>query len=310
MNIANIPRWLQPSWEQLVQMQKQPPPAVLMISPQSRDAHVLSQLWAKLLLCESLSRADKDRLPAKPCDECRSCREFSAETHPDYLHVARPDDKRELTVDQIREAIHWSTKTARQSRRVLYIQDAETLNTNAANAFLKTLEEPAEGLVIVLSCRRLNTLPITLRSRCHRMGLKSPRAEELREYLESLERPSAKIEAALELMPADAFSAALIDDDSLERLARWKQAWKRGIEQGDTMAAAEILDDDDWPQAMVWLQRKMLTWAQQSSAGDVVAEAWNISMRMRAMASIALNRRLQIEELLMLLRSAWRKQAA
>lgn len=302
---ADFPSWLARAWEQLCHLQEQPPSAALLVSPQSGDAHVLAELWARLLLCEAAMPQQQEA-----CGSCRSCREINAGTHPDYLRVTKLEDKRELGIDLIRDAITWSAKTARQQRRVLYIQDAETLNNNAANAFLKTLEEPADGLIILLSCRRLNSLPITLRSRCHRVPIASPSGAEYRAFLLRAGYSSQKIDAAIELMPGDIFAVSTIDESTLEQLGRWKQAWKRGVEQGDTMAAAEILDNEDWPQSLAWIQRKMLVWAQSRAAANDMAEAWKLTVRIRAMSSIALNRRLQVEELLMLLRTAWRRHLA
>lgn len=293
--------WLDGAWAHLAAMRKTPAPGVLLVSPQSTDAHRLAQDWARLLLCESEGSTDA------ACGQCRSCREIAGSVHPDLLHIARIPEKRDITIDQIRNAIDWAGRTARGNRRVLYIESAEDLNNNASNAFLKTLEEPARGLVIVLSCRRLHALPITMRSRCQRVSLPSPSDDQFAEYLRSQGMSAQQIHSAHALAPGDVAAAMNLNEGKLERLAGWEQAWRSGVEQGDTLGAATVFDEDDWQDAVLWLQRKVLQWARSPGAATALEPAWKAIVQIRAMKSIALNRLLLAEELLMLLRSAYRQ---
>ncbi len=296
------PEWLVSSWGRLAATLDNPATGVLLVSPQSDDAHAMGLDWMRLLLCEATGAH------GEACGQCRSCREIAGGVHPDVLHVARAADKRDITIDQIREAIDWSGRTARGTRRVLYLQNAEDLNTNAANAFLKTLEEPARGLIIILSCRRLHALPVTLRSRCQRISLPTPNAQQFESYLQEHGLSSTRIRAAHALCPGNVGAALSMSDAGPERLARWESAWRGGVEQGDTLGAATAFDDDDWLEALSWIQRKMLAWARSTDAALALEPAWKAVIRMRAMQSIALNRLLLAEELLMLLRSAYRER--
>ncbi len=296
------PEWLVSSWGRLAATLDNPATGVLLVSPQSDDAHAMGLDWMRLLLCEAKGAG------GEACRQCRSCREIAGGVHPDVLHVARPADKRDITIDQIREAIDWSGRTARGARRVLYLQNAEDLNTNAANAFLKTLEEPARGLVIILSCRRLHALPVTLRSRCQRISLPTPNAQQFESYLQEHGMSPTRIRTAHALYPGNVGAALSMADTGPERLARWESAWRGGVEQGDTLGAATAFDDDDWLEALSWIQRKMLAWARSTDAALALEPAWKAVIRMRAMQSIALNRLLLAEELLMLLRSAYRER--
>lgn len=146
-------------------------------------AMTLAQAW----LCEHPDRA--------PCGRCTSCRLVRQRTHPD-LRVVVPeamrlefewltdDDpllkgsakpSRELKVDQVREAIEWSQRSAGSDRgRALVLYPAQAMNMAAANALLKTLEEPPGALRIVMAGGDPERLLPTIRSRVQRLAVPSP----------------------------------------------------------------------------------------------------------------------------------------
>lgn len=99
------------------------------------------------------------------CDACPSCRKINAETHPD-VKVVLPE-KDELRVDAIR-AIEESLsfKSFEGGQKVIIMDDADFMNVYAANAFLKTLEEPPADSLIILVSSNPDGLPDTIRSRC------------------------------------------------------------------------------------------------------------------------------------------------
>ena len=103
------------------------------------------------------------------CDECSSCKKIDSRTHPDFLMVA--PEKGEIRVDEIRmieEVI--SLAPYEGKRKVVIVDDAETMNPSAANAFLKTLEEPPPQSIIILISASPDRLPETIRSRCSRIN--------------------------------------------------------------------------------------------------------------------------------------------
>jgi DNA polymerase-3 subunit delta' len=103
------------------------------------------------------------------CDKCKSCVKIDSGTHPDFLLVS-PED-RQIRIEEIRrieEALSFKPFEARN--KVVIIDDAETMNISAANAFLKTLEEPPEDSVIILVSSKPDLLPATIRSRCSRIN--------------------------------------------------------------------------------------------------------------------------------------------
>ena len=90
-----------------------------------------------------------------------------AGTHPDLLRVARPEDKHELPIRVIRDlCIDLGLKPMSGRRKLAIIDDADDLNDEAANAFLKTLEEPPEGSVLILIATSAEGQLDTILSRC------------------------------------------------------------------------------------------------------------------------------------------------
>ena len=121
-------------------------------------------------LCHSLLCG---RAKEGACGECGECRLLASENHPDYLVLA--SEKREIKVSQIRElGDFFSLKPHYGRYRVAFLPKADDLNHAAANALLKTLEEPPPGGVIVMACLRLSMLPATIRSRCRKIRFPLP----------------------------------------------------------------------------------------------------------------------------------------
>lgn len=103
--------------------------------------------------------------PDDACGECSSCRRVAAGSHPD-VHLLTPEGS-EIKIDQVRQAqADLSLKAFEGRRKVLIVDDAETMNVASANAFLKTLEEPPGESVIILVSAMPQGLLATIRSRC------------------------------------------------------------------------------------------------------------------------------------------------
>ena len=123
--------------------------------------------------------------------------QVAAGSHPNLLTVRRPwDDKAKklktvITVDEVRRIGHFFglTATERGAWRVVVIDSADEMNTNAANALLKALEEPpANGLFLVLSHQPGRLLP-TIRSRCRMLRMTPLDEGEIEGLMASTEMP-------------------------------------------------------------------------------------------------------------------------
>jgi DNA polymerase-3 subunit delta' len=131
----------------------------------------------------------------RPCGECHACRTTRSGNHPDVEIVApggvcdEPDhrdhsDSRDLRICQVRRLEKLlSLSPYAGSRRVAIIDSADSLHVEAANAFLKTLEEPPAGSVIILLAEREERLPDTVLSRCQKLAFRPVDREVILETL-------------------------------------------------------------------------------------------------------------------------------
>ena len=157
--------------------------------------------WAQALNCEQPSQTEA----RDSCGRCRSCLQIAACTHPDYF-VIEPDSKAatpQIKIEQVREIEQqFVYRPLVGERKICLIDDADRLTIGAANALLKTLEEPPGDSLFILVTSRPHALPITIRSRCQALRFTTP--------------ARTQVEAALilkrELPPADARFLAVFAD--------------------------------------------------------------------------------------------------
>ncbi|MCS3409041.1 DNA polymerase III subunit delta' [Serratia sp. AKBS12] len=111
----------------------------------------------------------------KSCGTCHACRLMLAGNHPDYHVLAPEKGKSSLGIEPIRQVIETLYSHAQQGgAKVVWLAQAESLTEAAANALLKTLEEPPANTYFLLGCREPSRLLATLRSRCFYWHLTSP----------------------------------------------------------------------------------------------------------------------------------------
>ncbi len=174
LNVFNPYPWhLNAFIEQSASINRLPHAVLIQGAPGIGKSHY-AQAFAALLLCE----ARPERGPA--CGQCPACAWFAAGNHPDFRALNRiiDDDGKqagEIKVDQIRALSEFLVVGAhRGGRRVVVIDPADAMNTVVANALLKTLEEPSEGLIFLLVSSRPDAIAATIRSRCQRWPLPTP----------------------------------------------------------------------------------------------------------------------------------------
>jgi len=104
----------------------------------------------------------------KACGDCWDCRQFTAFTHPDLIVVEAEGVF--IKIEQIRESMKFlAMKSFCAPRKILLIKNAQNLNINAANAFLKTLEEPPDNSIILMSAVSMEGILPTIVSRCRKI---------------------------------------------------------------------------------------------------------------------------------------------
>ncbi|HHM06434.1 MAG TPA: DNA polymerase III subunit delta' [Gammaproteobacteria bacterium] len=163
--------WHQGLWQQLIARRRQDalPHALLLAgAPGLGKAHLAAAL-ARSLVCETPDDSGRG------CGRCRACRLHSAGTHPDLLCIAPPERGKALQVEQVRAITRFLSLTPQQAQgRVVTLLEADSMTLQAANALLKTLEEPPGAARLLLVSARPGRLPATLRSRCQRLLFTAP----------------------------------------------------------------------------------------------------------------------------------------
>lgn len=119
------------------------------------------------------------------CGNCKNCLLFNARTHPDTRLVNIEEEVEQIKVDDIREINQFITLSCQQGAyKIICINKAENMSANAANALLKTLEEPPANSVIFLITDRANSLLATIKSRCQIWNFNLPSKKLALEWLQ------------------------------------------------------------------------------------------------------------------------------
>ena len=120
--------------------------------------------FAQFLLCEAVTRT-------RACGECRSCLLFNAGNHPDIRLLSPEDNSTQIKVDAVRKLISYLQLSSQYDRyKIAIIEPAEGMNRHSANSLLKTLEEPSAATILILISYQPAGLPVTIRSRCHKIS--------------------------------------------------------------------------------------------------------------------------------------------
>ena len=187
------------------------PHSLLILSAPGLGAERLANWMTALALCESPGE--------RPCDACASCRLLRSDSHPDVHAVRLEEDAQQIKIDQVRELIDSLTlKSYRGGYKVGVIEGAEALNANGANAFLKTLEEPASRTMLILIARPNHRLPATIASRCLRLTLRPPSTETAIAWLKANSPANSPWDAALTLAGGAPLRAMQLDAEGLSAL--------------------------------------------------------------------------------------------
>jgi DNA polymerase-3 subunit delta' len=260
--------WLEATWSRMANSlaQGRMPHAIMLSGPAGIGKVRLAEQMVSALLC-------RDPRP-QACGECRSCRLLAGGAHPDRFILVPAEDERVIRVEQVRDLISRLVLTTTISpRKVALIMPAEAMTGNAANALLKTLEEPPGESVLVLVGDDPSRLPVTIRSRCQMWTAAAPPLATAAAWLEAEEELSAgQARLALEATGGSPLQAArLAAEGQLEQYIRIRNILQEMIGKPSRVAAAAAaLADLDPNLAWRWLSLAAAT-AVRSTLGAAEA---------------------------------------
>lgn len=192
-----------------------------------------------------------------PCDACPSCRKAERGNHPNIIPIRA--EGQYIKIAAVREIQARMAFRPPEGRRVFIIEEADRMNAPAANALLKTLEEPCAMNVLLLTSARSHALPMTILSRCHQIRFAPLARDEVARYLrekEGLEPEAAGILAAASggsigrairmgredhLALRQAILDHLAQDDPADLLKRLSFAGRFGKEREEVLERLRIL---------------------------------------------------------------------
>jgi len=112
--------------------------------------------------------------PDRPCGQCATCARIAEQKHPDVSWLEPHSTGRQILAEEVRALTQQLSRTSYQGGwQAGIILAADRMNTNSANAFLKTLEEPPPQCLLLLVSDATHSLIPTIVSRCHRISLSS-----------------------------------------------------------------------------------------------------------------------------------------
>lgn len=124
--------------------------------------------------------------PGEICGECRACRGFGRGQHPDLLLVERHEGDREIKIDALRALTRSLSLTPLEARyQIALVLNFHHASEEAANALLKTLEEPNPSVILCLTALDADSIPATVVSRCEVLRLRPLPAAELAPALQT-----------------------------------------------------------------------------------------------------------------------------
>ncbi len=193
--------------------------AYLFIGPPGVGKRRFARELAKALLCETGTPGDR---PLAACDQCDGCKLVDAATHPDLFFAEMPEEKNEFPIEVMRDLCrNFGFKSARGHGKVGIIDDADDFNEESANCFLKTLEEPPPGSLLILIGTSLDLQMETIKSRCQIVRFAPLADEHVRTLLQQQEvTDPAMLDRLTRLASGSPGVALELADESLWRFRR------------------------------------------------------------------------------------------
>ncbi len=246
--------WQSGLWNDLIKRHQQQglPHALMFTGVWGIGKHALALQTARWLLCTR--RIEQQAGVA--CGECHSCRLWQAGNHPDFMECKPEDGSRQIRIDGVRKLNEFLMQTPQISAcQVVNLHPVEVLNANAANALLKTLEEPPGESFLLLETERLGSVMPTIRSRCQRLALATPPHQQAIDWMLANGCDPAAAEQALRMNQMAPIAALQwVQQQRHEQHQTWLQQlqqWSNGALPLDAMVT--IWKNDELADVLAWL---------------------------------------------------------
>jgi DNA polymerase-3 subunit delta' len=318
--VAEVFPWQDSLWQQLAG-RAQHAHAYLLHGPAGIGKRALAERLMARLLCQRPEGLDA-------CGQCKSCLLLQAGSHPDNYVLEPEEADKAIKVDQVRELVSFVVQTAQLGgRKVVLIEPVESMNINAANALLKSLEEPSGNTVLLLVSHQPSRLLPTIKSRCVQQACPLPSEAMSLQWL-SRALPDCSEEERVELLTLAAGSPlaavslqaqgvreqrALVVE-GVKKLLKQQQSPTQLAESWNAIPLLLLFDwFCDWSNLVLRYQltqdeqglglqdmRKVLQYlAQKSSQAKVLnIQDWILAQRQKVLSKANLNRVLLLEALL------------
>ncbi len=240
--------------------------AYIFLGPEGLGKATTAEFFAKNLVCSQR----KPGVFTFPCGQCSPCRQFGSGqgVHLDYSLIKREEEKKNISISQVREFIRGLEMSSFSgSYKVGVVKDAQYLSLEAANALLKTLEEPKRDTVIILIATDLENIPSTIRSRSQVVNFQPVKSDIIYGYLVNdlnVSRSQAKNISRL-CLGRPALALKFLEDsefynDRLKKAEAFLDIFASDM-NGRKDKVAELLEDADKGQAMALISLSIInTW--------------------------------------------------
>ncbi|VAW44414.1 DNA polymerase III delta prime subunit [hydrothermal vent metagenome] len=216
--------WFETQWQQWCQLGQSQGHAYLLSAPKGIGIEQFVTAVVQKTVCQTPTEQGG-------CGQCQSCHLLQSQQHPDFYHLTRLEDKKEISVEQIRTLIQKLNETSHQGGyKIIWIEGTEQLNQSAFNALLKNLEEPARQTLFLLTTHNIGRLPETIKSRCQQLNFPPPVLKDAIAWLQQTapQMDLALIKRALRVnwgAPLDALN--WMETGKFEEDTQWKEGLKQ-----------------------------------------------------------------------------------
>ncbi len=165
--------------------------AYLLVGPKRVGKETVAEFFVQSLFCFE----DDSSKNTLPCGKCDQCRQVANKVHPEIIYISPELGQRSITIEQIRGLIEkFSLTSMLNTYKVAVLNGAESLEEPAANALLKTLEEPQGRSMLILLAESVESLPATIISRCQQLNFLPVSSKDIISYFKNQNLQLSQVE--------------------------------------------------------------------------------------------------------------------